>query len=421
METGDKRPDMRSEQLNFLNQIGREFSASLDLRIVIGRVMSRVKEVLGCEASSVILYDEIKDSLVFYAASGAGAREVTGLAIPKGRGIAGWVFVHGNPLIVNDASRDNRFYTGIDRITGFETKSLICVPVEKQGRILGVIEGINKNKDDFDQEDLEMLTAIAQLASISIENSKIHENLERKNKELLQLNREMEEFVHIVSHDLQSPLVSIQGYTNLIKGEMAVLLKSNDALNTYVERIQENCKNTLHFVRRLLDYSRLQNSSIVIDVFNPISVLGEVLEQLRSEIAGSNAHFIHPNDLPTIRYDRYLFHHILLNLVQNSLKYAARSPESDIHEQDEGPIIEMGCEEHEYEYHFFISDNGPGLLESDKERIFNIYEQGNGSGLSSGYGIGLAFVKKAVQLMNGTVWVESRRGKGTTFYFSIRR
>jgi signal transduction histidine kinase len=418
MAKSDNNNHLGPHDLGLLNQIGREFASTLDLRIVIGRVMSRVKEVLDCRASSVILYDEVKDTLVFYAASGAGAREVMGLTIPKGRGIAGWVYVHGSPIIISDAAEDARFYSGIDRITGVETKTLICVPIKKDDRTLGVIEGLNKVRDTFDQKDLDMLNAISQLAAIAIENSKNHANLERRNSDLMQQNRELEEFVHIVSHDLQTPLVSIEGYSRLIRAEVSDLQHANAAVDAYLERIEENCKNTLQFVRRLLEYSKLRNKSIVIDVFNPLGVLGEVLEQLRDVIEERRAQLIYPNSFPTVRYDRSLFHHILLNLIQNSLKYASVSNGGT---QSEPPTIEVGVEEEEYEYHFYVRDNGPGLSKEDQRRIFNIYERGGTAELTDGYGIGLAFVKKAVQLMNGTVWVESRKGEGTTFLFSIQR
>ncbi|MCK4803841.1 MAG: GAF domain-containing protein, partial [Spirochaetes bacterium] len=215
-------------EIHMLSQIGQDFSSSLDLENVIDKIMSRVKEVLQCEASSVILFDEARDSLVFYAASGAGAKEVEGLTIPKGKGLAGWVFDHQEPVIVDEIEKDDRFYSAIDKITHMKTRCLICVPVIKKDRKLGVLEGINKINGAFSQEDLDLLTAISQLAGISIENSMIHKNLEQKNNELAIINKEMEEFVHIVSHDLQTPLASIDGYVGLIKNEMASLLETNE-------------------------------------------------------------------------------------------------------------------------------------------------------------------------------------------------
>lgn len=413
MDRNDEKRDMSLEELDLLNQIGREFSSTLDLENVIGRVMSRVKEVLCCEASSVILYDEVKDSLVFYAASGAGAHDITGLAIPRGKGIAGWVYSQGTPLVVDDVAHDERFYSGIDRITGVETKSLVCVPIMKKSHMLGVLEGINKQGSPFDQKDVAMLTAISQLAAISIENSRIHSNLEESNRELRLLNREMEEFVHMVSHDLQTPLASIEGYTGLIRSEMGEQLSKGNTLRGYLQRIEENSRDMLQFVRRLLEYGRLQHSKIVIDEFNPLGILHEVLTLLSGEIEERNAKVLHPKRMPVIRYDRHLFHHILLNLIQNSLKYA--------HDTLPRLIIEIGVHREEYAYHFFVRDNGPGLSDEEQRKVFNLYERGEGREVSGGHGIGLAFVKKAVQLLNGTVWIESRQGGGTTFYFSVQR
>jgi signal transduction histidine kinase len=403
---------MRLRELSMLNQIGQEFSSSLELDRVIDSIMSRVREVLICEASSVILWDEIKDSLVFYAASGAGAKDVKGLSIPRGKGVAGWVFDNQEAVIIENAQDDSRFYPEIDKITGMQTASLICVPIKKKNRMLGIIEGMNKVEGTFGQKDLEMLTAISQLAGISIENSIIHKNLERKNEELVQLNREMEDFVHVVSHDLQTPLASIEGYIDLIRSEMAGSLKRNSSINTYIGRIDENSRNMLGFIRRLLAYSKLKRGKASIDDFNPMGVLREILVLLHGELNDKNVEVVLPDHMVNIRYDRYLFHHIMLNLMQNSLRYT-----KDV----KNPVVEIGINEEDYELHFFVRNNGPGLSEKEQERIFNVYDRGGDQKLLNGYGVGLAFVKKAVEMFDGIVWVENQPGEGTTFFFSIPR
>ncbi len=404
--------EMKLRELSMLNQIGQEFSSSLELDKVIDSIMSRVREVLKCEASSVILWDEVKDSLVFYAASGAGARDVKGLSIPRGKGVAGWVFDNQAAVIVENAQDDSRFYPEIDKITGIRTASLICVPIKKKNRMIGVIEGMNKVEGTFVQKDLEMLTAISQLAGISIENSIIHKNLERKNEELLQLNSEMEDFVHVVSHDLQTPLASIEGYIDLIRSEMAESLKRNSSINTYIQRINENSRNMLGFIRKLLAYIRLKRGKTSIDDFNPMGVLREILVLLNGELKDNKVKVVLPDHMANIRYDRYLFHHIMLNLVQNSLSYT-----KDV----KNPVIEIGSNEEDYEFHFFVRNNGPGLSEKEQKRIFNVYDRGGDQKLLNGYGVGLAFVKKAVEMHDGIVWVENQPGEGTTFFFSIPR
>jgi K+-sensing histidine kinase KdpD len=393
-----------------LNQIGQDFSSQLDFEGVIDTIMFRVRNVLHCEASSVILQDEVRDSLVFYAASGAGAPEIEGLTIPKGKGFAGWVFEHEEPVVVDEVSKDHRFYSGIDKITHLTTKSLVCVPIKKNEKILGVIEGINKAEGKFTQRDLALLIAISQLAGISIENSIIHKNLEEKNSRLLMLNREMEEFVHIVSHDLQTPLASIEGYVGLIKNEMGNLLEQNKDLSTYILRIEENTRNTFHFIRRLLSFIKLNDSTLSIQEFDPAGVLDEVLVVLEDEVRAKSARVLNKVDAKSIRYDRTVFYHILLNLIQNSLKYSVKSRK---------PMIEIGNEDVLNDLHFYIRDNGQGIPESDRERIFKLYERGINMGPEDGYGVGLAFVKKAVEMFKGKVWVEAEEDKGSTFYFSI--
>jgi K+-sensing histidine kinase KdpD len=407
-----KQVDISYSNISLLNKIGQEFSSSLNFESVIDTIMSRVKEVLKCKASSVILYDKIKDSLLFYAASGAGSRKVKGLTMPKGKGFAGWVFEHKKPVIVADVESDERFYGNIDKITHIRTKSLICVPIVKKDRIIGVIEGINKTEGAFTKSDLDLLTAISQLAGISIENSMIHKNLEEKNDMLARINREMEEFVNIVSHDLQTPLASIEGYAGLIKKEMVHLLKSNSDLATYVTRINENCKNMFHFIRRLLSLLKLNDSSISVQEFDPVSVLDDILIVLEEEIQNKHAKILYNSPLNKIRYDRSIFYHILLNLIQNSLNYSS---------SDRKPLIEINSEGMAGEIQFMVRDNGTGISKEDMDIIFNFYKRGNALKLTNGYGVGLAFVKKAVEMFGGIVWVETEPNKGSTFYFSIPR
>ena len=412
MEDRRKYSSVSNTELHLLNQIGRDFSSSLDFESIIDMIMSRVKDVIKCEASSVILFDETRDSLVFYAASGAGAKEVEGLTIPRGKGFAGWVFDNQEAVIVDEVNKDPRFYSGIDDITHMQTGSLICVPVGNKDKKLGVIEGINKIDGSFTGRDLDLLIAISQLAGISIENSMIHRNLEQKNNDLDRLNKEMDDFVNIVSHDLQTPLASIEGYVGLIKDEITSMLESNADLNNYLNRIEQNCKNMFNFISHLRSLVRLNKDSLSFQEFDPAAVLDEICALLEDLIREKNADVIYNSSLHVIRYDRTLFYHILYNLVQNSLKYSAKCRK---------PVIKIETEEKENEIHFLIMDNGAGISTDDQEKIFSFYTRGKNAKMADGYGLGLAFVKKIVELFDGKVWVETEPDKGSIFYFSLPR
>ena len=407
-QAGDSAISYRD--IHLLNQIGQEFSSSLDYESVIELVMSRVKDVLQCEASSVMLFDEIKDALVFYAASGVGAQEVKGLTVPKGLGIAGWVFEHLETVIVEDAEKDARFYPGIDKTTHLKTRSLVCVPLKRKSRTLGVIEGINKIEGTFTESDLDLLIAISQLAGISIENSMIHKKLEQKSENLARLNKEMEEFVNIVSHDLQTPLAAIEGYIRLINTDMAGVLRGNLELKGYVERIEENVKNAFHFIKHLLALIKLKDSTVFVQEFDPSGVFEEILIVLEDEIRYKEATVKNCFTLRKVHYDRSIFFHMLLNLVQNSLKHGVPGRK---------PLIEVGVKQEDRELHFFVKDNGIGISKEDTERILYRAEGGNNVKSYDGHGFGLAFVRKAAEMFKGKVWVESEMNRGSTFFFSV--
>jgi len=404
--------NFNESDLILFNRISQEFFSSLEFDKVMSKVLSRTKEILDCEASSVILYNESTDSLVLYAASGAGAKVVKGLSIPRGRGFAGWVFEHLKPVISDNPSKDKRFYQEIDKLTGLRTYSLICVPVIKEKRRMGVIEGINKINGVFSKRDLKLIKTIARISGIAIDNSIVHKDLGRKNQQLEELNREMEEFVKVVSHELQTPLASMKGYVDLIKKDMAELLQFNSELELYIDRIEKNCIDSLNFIRRLQNYIKLKDIKVSLQEFNPGSVLEEIQIVLNEEIQQKGA-VIKNRFLPAfIKSDRYIFYHTLMNLVHNGLKHST---------ENRKPVIEVGAEEWEGEYCFYVNDNGEGIPEDEQKEIFNLNRGVKGEFGKPGFGVGLIFVKKAVEMMKGRIWFESTPGSGSTFYFTIPR
>jgi signal transduction histidine kinase len=190
---------------------------------------------------------------------------------------------------------------------------------------------------------------------------------------------------------------------------MTKILQTNSDLKNYIERISLNTQHLLNFIRKLLNYLKLRSRSVVVDEFDPAGVIEEILIKLEGEIRERNAKII-ASGFKKIKCDRFLFHQILFNLIQNSLKYTHGV---------EQPVIEVGMKDCGNESHFYVRDNGPGLSEDEKSCIFNIYARNEDRSLKNGYGIGLAFVKRAVELQGGNVWFETEPSKGTTFFFSI--
>jgi signal transduction histidine kinase/GAF domain-containing protein len=168
----------RVQELAFLNEASRTVTSSLDLEQVLTTVMQKATDVLKVEATSVLLLDDEDKELVLETVVGPQAEKVKGLRFPLGQGIAGWVAREGQPLLVPDVKEEPRFYPGIDQATGFVTKSVLAVPLKVKGRVIGVIEAVNKTEGDFSQTDVELLSSMTQSAAIAIENARLYEAIE---------------------------------------------------------------------------------------------------------------------------------------------------------------------------------------------------------------------------------------------------
>lgn len=179
-------------ELRLLNRVSMTVSSSLELEKVLSILLEETKETLDVEACSVALLDEELQDLFFLMAEGVGASRVRGARMPASQGVIGWVVRNRQPLIVDDVSQDPRFFPGIDNITGERTHSLMCVPLEAHGKIIGAIEAVNKRRGAFDKDDLRLFSLIAASAATAIANALLYHRqkevadaLERRHRELM--------------------------------------------------------------------------------------------------------------------------------------------------------------------------------------------------------------------------------------------
>jgi two-component system cell cycle sensor histidine kinase/response regulator CckA len=163
--------------LLFLNEVSQAVTSTLDLNEVLTKLMARINEVLGMEAASIFLVDGSSGDLVCATAAGGGADSVKGLRLQPGQGIAGWVAREGETLLVPDVRKDPRFYPDVDLLSGFVTRSVLCVPLKVKGRVVGVIEALNKAEGVFTSRDRRLLEAMAPTAAIAIENAQLYQDL----------------------------------------------------------------------------------------------------------------------------------------------------------------------------------------------------------------------------------------------------
>ncbi len=168
--------EARATQLQTLGEIGREMTSTLDLEAALQKAMEHTQNLLKAEAVVLFLMDESGEKLILKASGGARLR-IRDVAIRLEEGIAGWVTRNKTPLIVNDVRTNPLYHSAIDGQTGLLTTSVLCVPLEQRGDVLGVIEAINHPRGSFTEGDQNLLMSVGSWAAVAIENANLFQGV----------------------------------------------------------------------------------------------------------------------------------------------------------------------------------------------------------------------------------------------------
>jgi HD-GYP domain-containing protein (c-di-GMP phosphodiesterase class II) len=188
MTEADKTPKASSplaqareeiKKLSSLLQLSSLINSTLNLELLLKRIMESASAILGAEASSILLIDPKTGDLVFDIATGEKQDQIKQIRVPMGQGIAGWVAQQGQSLLVADVSKDPRFFSKADEATKFVTKSIVAVPLKARGITIGVVEVLNRvGGGEFTQHDVELLESLAHQSAIAVENARLYQNLQ---------------------------------------------------------------------------------------------------------------------------------------------------------------------------------------------------------------------------------------------------
>ncbi len=157
--------------------------SEMDLGALLEKIVGKVRLYTECKEASIFIYNSLKEELYFETVSGDNLDELKAVTIPKGEGVVGWVAKKQEPVIINDCAKDTRFTTRVDRHTNFETQSVLAAPILRHGKLVGVLEAINKHSGRFSQEDVEVLKQIARYVSIPMQNALLFKKVSRGNLE----------------------------------------------------------------------------------------------------------------------------------------------------------------------------------------------------------------------------------------------
>ena len=268
-------------------------------------------------------------------------------------------------------------------------------------KILNItVSGLRRAEEEEEEEEEEEATLILVIEDIT-ERARLREDLREKNKEL-------ENFVYIVSHDLKSPIVSMQGFSSMLLNEYRE--KLGEEGERYIERIRANASRMEVLISDLLALSRVGR---VVGAFKDVSsfdIVNRVCSGLKSRLEESGIEVSISDDLPLAHCDEERIYQVFENLITNAVKFTkdAEKPKIEIRHKDEGGF-----------YRFCVKDNGIGIDPKYHGKIFEIFQRLNEIEDKEGTGIGLVIVERIVKNHGGEIWVESEKGKGATFCFTL--
>lgn len=244
-------------------------------------------------------------------------------------------------------------------------------------------------------------------------------SLKKKKNELIKYiesNKQLELFAFRASHDLKAPIVTITKFIDILKKRN--LTKFDEESLDYIQFIESSITHLRNLIDDCLNHSRITSKKINIQNINPKQSIQVALNNLKSTIEENNAQITLFSMPDYINADEIKFITLLQNLISNAIKYRKKN----IH-----PLIIIDCIESESHYQFSVSDNGIGIKNENKTKIFDLYEtfyeydKESLDNQENSTGIGLTTCSKLVELHNGRIWVESVYGEGSIFYFIISK
>ncbi|MBI5641988.1 MAG: GAF domain-containing protein [Deltaproteobacteria bacterium] len=169
--------DGRVKQFSTLQDVGSLLNSTLDESVVRHRAMEAITQIMQAETGSLLLVDEARGQLYFEVALGEKGKELKEVRLNIGEGIAGWVAKYGKPLVIHDVTKDYRFQGNVDKKSKFITRDMVCVPVKVKGRIIGVLQAINRIGGTFTKEDMKLFQLFSNQVAIALDNARLYEEI----------------------------------------------------------------------------------------------------------------------------------------------------------------------------------------------------------------------------------------------------
>ncbi len=409
--------ERRQQALASLYEVGQEMVSILNLDQLLESILDRATVLVGADRGFLVLWDPERDDFDVAVARRFDRGEVDDAQIEISHGIIRRALAHREPVVTTNAQEDPRFQTS-HSIIAYQIRSVLATPLIANEELIGAIYVDTRlSARLFDEDDLALLSAMANQAAVAIRLTRLYEDLQTRNRELQEALHDLREMqdeliraerlsvvgrmAASIIHDLKNPMTTIQGYASLL-GRSDIPPETRQRFSKIITR---SVDTFVEMTQEILDYSRgggpLQLSPVLVDGF--VEDLCVFIERDFDE-SGLALHCQLDYTGP-VMLDETKMRRALYNIASNAREAMTAGGSLTITSQQTDGQVE-----------FRFADTGPGIAEEIQDSLFEPFVT---HGKAAGTGLGLAIAKKTVEDHGGTIAVESAPGQGATFVIRL--
>lgn len=409
LQESNEKLQSRVDELSLLNSITKTMTRVNNIKQALTITIKKIGTLLNAHGGSFILFDEEKkqmEIIAHYVSDNKGT-DLTGIIVPDISGQSR-LLENGESLVFADARSAPMLAPVKDLIIARDIHAMMVIPLQLPEKILGaIVLSSNIPGREFASDEIKLVETVAGQVSGPIENSRLYFKTQ-------QASRAKSEFMARMSHELRTPMNAVLGFTHLVQQTELDSKQIN-----FVKKIDISAKSLQRLINNILDFSNIDSGKTKLKsvLFNMEDVLKNLYNYLSSGINNKkiDIHFSLSNDIPCfMKGDLARLEQILYSLAENAVKYTEYGSIS----------FSLKCNfimSKKIKLIFTLSDTGIGISYDKIPNLFDMFYQGDNplTRKHGGTGLGLAFCKRLIEMMDGEINVESSPDQGTEFTFSL--
>jgi signal transduction histidine kinase/CheY-like chemotaxis protein len=411
----------REGEATALFEATRELAATIDLDQILNVVTASAVRALGCDAAAIYRFDRVRGELRLASGQNSALTAREPAVQRPGEGVVGRAYLEGGPVWSQDSRRDLRALDpgAAGASDGGDTsRAQLAVPITPGAEVFGVLVAYHAAPHRYSERELQLVRSLAAQTAVAVDKALLYQGMMEARNVAEAAAAAKSDFLAMMSHEVRTPMNGILGMTELLLGTPLA-----ETQRRFAETVYSSGRSLLAVLNDILDFSKIEAGKLDLDEldFDPHRVVEDVVELFAERAHGKGLELLCDIDggVPTwLRGDPGRLRQVLTNLVGNAVKFTEKGEvvvrvEADPAGGDGEPARRLHCA---------VRDTGVGISVEGQRRLFEPFVQADSSMVRryGGTGLGLAISRRLVDMMGGSITLDSHPGRGSTFAFNVR-